>query len=185
MSTDRRLKKDLTDEAAILGSGAALGLSTSQYVRLRKNLFKQYTQNAFKVSGKKFSKSGYKRFTRQYLKEINKLRNSPHHAKRTQSYFKDLKHFNPKYITKKSRRLLNRKEQFAELKKLNRASFYRIAPKRVGLMMAGLAGAVAGPALAERYQKKRWGDAGKTAFLHYSAPIVAGLSAYAAYKIRK
>ena len=186
-----RKNESLLDESAILGSGALAGFSFSQYIKLRKELFRAYTKNAYYTSNKKFSKIGYKRFSEQYLKDINKLRTSPIQRDRVRAILKDIKHFNPKYLTKESRALLKTKgkmtkDYYQRLQKttnLNKKSFYKIAPKRVAFISAGIAGATALPALAYRYQnKKNWKEEGKKTFLQMAAPFTAGVTSYGFYK---
>ena len=68
-----------------------------------KKLSREYTKNAWKLTGKPYSKKGYDRWMRKYLEKVNRLRTSPKTYQKGQALFTDLKHFNPRYVSKASR----------------------------------------------------------------------------------
>ena len=182
----KRKKENLLDEAAFLASGAGIAYSASQYAKMRKDLFREYTKNAWKVSGKgKLSRKGYSRFMEDYLKKINRLRTSPHTYKKGQALATDLTHFRPTFISKKSRKLVKDKD-IQRLINLNKKTFRTIAPRRTALFAAGLATAATLPALAYKAQgHKDWKRSIKESSLQIAGPTLAVLGAYGYYKFGK
>lgn len=177
--------KNILDESAFLASGAGVAYSASQYASMRKDLFRQYTKNAWKVSGKKFSRKGYSRFMEGYLKKINRLRTSPKTYRKGEALVTDLSHFRPTYISKRSRKLIKDKD-IQRLIKMNKRTFRKIAPKRTALFAAGLATAATLPALAYRAQgKKDWKKSIKESSLQLAGPTLAVLGAYGYYRFGK
>ena len=180
----RKPKDNLLDEAAFLTSGLGITYSASQYARLRKDLFRAYTKNAWKISGKPFSQKGYRKWLESYLTKINRLRTSPKSYQKGEALFRDLKHFNPKMISKRSSRLIP-KSKIKSVISMNKRSFRKIAPKRIGLFAAGLATAATLPALAYKYQgRKDWKKSIKENTLQIAAPTVALSAAYLKYKYK-
>ena len=125
----RREKENLLDEGAFLGSGIALSYSANQYAQMRKDPFREYTKNAWRASGKRFSKKGYSKFMESYLKKINRLRNSPQSYKKGEALVKDLTHFRPTYISQQSRKLIKKKD-IQRLIKMNKRTFRKIDPRQ-------------------------------------------------------
>ena len=178
-----RKKDSLLDEAAFLASGAGVAYSASQYAQMRKDLFRNYTKNAWKVSGKgKLSQKGYSRFMENYLRKINRLRTSPRTYKKGQALASDLAHFRPTFISKQSRKLIKDKD-IKRLIKMNKSTFRKIAPHRTALFAAGLATAATLPALAYKAQgHKDWKRSIKESSLQLAGPTLAVLGAYGYYK---
>lgn len=182
----KRPHDNLLDEAAFLASGAGIAYSASQYAQLRKDLFRQYTKNAWKLSGKgKLSQQGYSRFMEDYLRKINRLRTSPKAYKKGKALAIDITHFRPTFISKQSRKLVKDKD-IQRLIQLNKKTFRRIAPRRTALFAAGLATAATLPALAYKAQgHKDWKKSIKESSLQIAGPTLAVLGAYGYYKFGK
>ena len=185
---NRRIKESLLDEAAFLGSGVGIAFSASQYAKMRKELSKKYTKNAWQATGKPFSRKAYGKWMDKYLKDINKLRTSPVTRHKGKAIFRDIEHFNPRFLSKDSRRLLRSvpKKKIRSVISMNKKTFLKIAPKRLALFSAGLATAATLPALAYRYQgKKDWKKSIKESTLQIAGPTLAVTGAYLGWKLKK